>query len=176
MIWNIIDRRKNRYRWKCINGIVEATSHDNAKSDGDHADGGDDIVYDQRLGISLADAITWANSLPGGVTLYLYDEGSGARPRLTPDPQLWTGALGKAPLVEPDGTERTHISTKSAFGSGIPQRTRQTSLWPWGSAHHGVGELESRDLLRKAPRWKADGLIAIGPPGWLKVSGRKSGW
>jgi hypothetical protein len=78
MILNIIDSRKRPYRWKRINAIAEATSHDNSKSDGDHADGGDDIVYDQRLGISLADAITWANSLPGGVTLFLYDEGRGA--------------------------------------------------------------------------------------------------
>ena len=78
MIWNIIDSRKNRYRWRRTNAIVEATSHDNSKSDSDQAEGGaDDVVYDQREGISLADAIMWANSLPGGVTLFLYDEGRG---------------------------------------------------------------------------------------------------
>jgi hypothetical protein len=78
MIWNIVDRRKRPYRWKRINAIAEATSHDNAKSDGDQVEGSaDDIVYGQREGISLADAIMWANSLPGGVTLYLYDEGGG---------------------------------------------------------------------------------------------------
>jgi hypothetical protein len=78
MIWNIIDSRKRPYRWKRINAIVEATSHDNSKSDSDQAqDGPDDIVYDQREGISLADAIAWANGLPGGVTLFLYDEGRG---------------------------------------------------------------------------------------------------
>ena len=61
-----------------VDAIVEATSHDNSKSDGDQAEGSaEDIVYGQREGISLADAIMWANSLPGGVTLYLYDEGGG---------------------------------------------------------------------------------------------------
>jgi hypothetical protein len=78
MIWNIIDHRKRPYRWKRINAIVEATSHDNSCSDGDQAESSpDDIVYDQREGISLADAVAWADSLPGGVTLFLYDEGCG---------------------------------------------------------------------------------------------------
>jgi hypothetical protein len=78
MILNIFDRRKRPYRWKRFNAIVEATSHDNSKSDTDQAEGSpDDIVYDQREGVSLEDAIAWANSLPGGVTLFLYDEGRG---------------------------------------------------------------------------------------------------
>ena len=94
MIWNIIDRRVRPYRWKRINAIVEATSHDNGRSkDGDQAESGsDDIAYGQREGISLADAIAWANSLPGGVTLFLYDEGRGTTPsrvRLLPD-GTWT--------------------------------------------------------------------------------------
>lgn len=86
MIWNIVDRRTRRYRWNRINAIAEATSHDNSRSDGDQAESGpDDIVYDQREGISLADAIAWANSLPGGVTLFLYDEGRGttAAPKIS---------------------------------------------------------------------------------------------
>lgn len=78
MISNIIDRRKRPYRWKSINAMVEATSHDNSCSDSDQADGGpDDVVYDQREGVSLEYAIAWANSLPGSVTLFLYDEGRG---------------------------------------------------------------------------------------------------
>ena len=78
MIWNIIDNRKRRYRWKRINAIIEATWHDNPGTDSDQAESSpDDIVYDQREGVSLADAIAWANSLPSGVTLFLYDEGRG---------------------------------------------------------------------------------------------------
>jgi len=34
-------------------------------------------VYDERQGISLAEAIAWANGLSDRVTLYLYDEGRG---------------------------------------------------------------------------------------------------
>lgn len=78
MIWNVIDNRTRPYRWKRINAIVEPTCHDNSCSDSDQAESGpDDIVYDEREGISLADAITWANSLPCGVPLFLFDEGRG---------------------------------------------------------------------------------------------------
>jgi len=78
MIWNVIDQRVRPYRWKRINAIVEATSHDNSCSDSDQAESGpDDIIYDEREGISVADAIAWANNLPCSVTLYLYDEGRG---------------------------------------------------------------------------------------------------
>jgi hypothetical protein len=93
MIWNIIDRRKRPYRWRCINAIVEATSHDNGPhKDGDQAESGpDDVGYLQREGISLADAIAWANSLPGGVTLFLYDEGRGTTMRRQPLPDEGRG-------------------------------------------------------------------------------------
>jgi hypothetical protein len=37
----------------------------------------DELVIDRRDGISLADAIAWANSLPEHVTLFVYDAGSG---------------------------------------------------------------------------------------------------
>lgn len=78
MIWNIIDRRKRPYRWKRINAIIEATSQDNSVSDSDQAKASpDDISYDCREAISLADAIAWASGLQNGVTLYLYDEGCG---------------------------------------------------------------------------------------------------
>jgi hypothetical protein len=63
--------RKRFYPWKRINAVAEATSHDNSKSDGDQVEAvADDIAYAERKGISLADAIMWANSLPGDVTLY----------------------------------------------------------------------------------------------------------
>lgn len=78
MIENIIDSRKSRYRWQRINAIVEPTWHDNEKADADKSDRGpDDIVYDQREGISVTEAIAWAAALPDRVTLFLYDRGSG---------------------------------------------------------------------------------------------------
>jgi hypothetical protein len=74
----LIDNRKRRYRWKRINAIVKATWHDNACTDTDQAERRpDDIVYEEREGISLADAIAWGNGLPGGVTLFHYDERCG---------------------------------------------------------------------------------------------------
>jgi hypothetical protein len=38
MILNIVDRRKQIYRWKCIDAIIEPTWHDNACADSDYAD------------------------------------------------------------------------------------------------------------------------------------------
>jgi hypothetical protein len=76
MIWNIADHRTRPYRWKRINAIVEAIWHDNSREDSDQAgEVPEEIVYDKREGISLADAIAWASGLPDRVTLYLFDEG-----------------------------------------------------------------------------------------------------
>jgi hypothetical protein len=91
MIENIIDRRNRHHRWKRINAIVEPTWHDNdGGPDRDQSERGpDDIVYDQQEGISLAEAIAWANSLRDRVTLYLYDDGRGTT--------LWPRPLAEAP-------------------------------------------------------------------------------
>ena len=78
MIENIIDRRRSPYRWKHVNAIVEPTFHDNGVSDADQSEtSSTEIVYDQREGISVAEAIAWSNGLPDRVALYLYDRGSG---------------------------------------------------------------------------------------------------
>jgi hypothetical protein len=37
MIWNIIDRREQPYRWREVNAIVEAVEHDNSCRDADQA-------------------------------------------------------------------------------------------------------------------------------------------
>ena len=78
MIWNIIDQRERRYRWKAFNAIIEPTHHDNRVADSDEALP-DDVgePYAAREGISLADAVQWASSLDYGVTLYLSDLGEG---------------------------------------------------------------------------------------------------
>lgn len=80
MIWNVIDKRARPYRWAKINAIIEATWHDNTALDADVAPlalAEDEVTYDQREGISLHEAIRWANAQRCPVTLYLYDEGAG---------------------------------------------------------------------------------------------------
>jgi len=78
MIWNIIDRRTRRYRWQCVNAIIEATSHDNTGSDSDQApETPDDVSYEELESITLAEAVQWANGQTCPVTLFIYDEGCG---------------------------------------------------------------------------------------------------
>ena len=77
MIENIVDQRRLRHRWKRINAIVEPTWCDNAPDRDQSERGTEDIIYDQREDIALADAITWAHAMPSRVTLYLYDQGKG---------------------------------------------------------------------------------------------------
>lgn len=80
MIVNIIDNRTRPYRWKSITAIVEAAFHDNSVADSDQTEsqGGDiDVDYDSLEGVSLAEAVAWAQSFEGNVTLFLYDLGDG---------------------------------------------------------------------------------------------------
>ena len=79
MIFNIIDRRKRRYRWKQITAIAEPTYHDNLVADSDETEVPEPGFFacDEKAVISVADAIAWATSLAFPVTLYLYDLGQG---------------------------------------------------------------------------------------------------
>lgn len=78
MIFNIIDNRKRQYRWKTINAIVEATSHDNTCDDADqHPAMTDDVTYEHLENVSLQQAVAWADAFDAAVTLYLYDAGEG---------------------------------------------------------------------------------------------------
>jgi hypothetical protein len=80
MIWNIIDKRTRRYRWKSVNAIIEATYHDNTVQDSDEApETLNDVIYDRRESVTLAEAVQWANEQTCPVTLYIYDEGTGTR-------------------------------------------------------------------------------------------------
>lgn len=82
MLVNIVDNREHRFRWKCINAILEPASHDNSCKDSDRAASAPDATpYEDREGISLAEAIAWANTKPHEVTLFLYDEGCGTTVR-----------------------------------------------------------------------------------------------
>jgi len=81
MIHNIIDRRKRPHRWKLIDAIVEPNWHDNSVADSDKAEATQgEIDYEERKGLSVADAIAWAKAFPFPVTIYLYDEGEVALP------------------------------------------------------------------------------------------------
>ena len=79
VIFNIIDRRKRRYRWKQITAIAEPTYHDNLVADSDETEVPEPGFFacDEKAVISVADAIAWATSLAFPVTLYLYDLGQG---------------------------------------------------------------------------------------------------
>ncbi|HEV7288679.1 hypothetical protein [Sphingomonas sp.] len=80
MIWNIVDNRTRKYRWKTINAIVEAVEHDNSCKDADQAPDQDSatyVLYDALEAVSVSDAVAWAMGQRGPVTLFLYDEGGG---------------------------------------------------------------------------------------------------
>lgn len=80
MLWNIIDNRKRRYRWREVNAIVEAIEHDNSCKDADQASESDPAItvdYAALEAVSVSEAVKWAESQPCPVTLYLYDLGSG---------------------------------------------------------------------------------------------------
>lgn len=73
MIHNIIDSRERQYRWKKVNAIVESTFHDNSVRDSDRIEPSDYNLYAECDGITLKEAIAWANSYECPVTLFLYD-------------------------------------------------------------------------------------------------------
>ena len=80
MLWNIVDHRTRRYRWKSVNAIVEAIEHDNSCADADQAPSSDPsayVIYDALEAVSVNEAVRWAMEQPCPVTLYLYDEGQG---------------------------------------------------------------------------------------------------
>jgi hypothetical protein len=81
MIWNIVDHRKRKFRWREINAVIEDIRNDHNVADTDDFDDENDLapVYDARRNILLHDAIHWTEKQEGKVTLYLYDQGAGIR-------------------------------------------------------------------------------------------------
>lgn len=75
MLCNIIDGRERRYRWQKVKAIIEPTCHDNGIKDSDQAPPHrkTDIVCEDKNGISLNEAISWAEEQTLPVTLFLYD-------------------------------------------------------------------------------------------------------
>ena len=75
MIVNLIDLRENQYRWKAVLAVVENAAKNNEADGADKVASivGVEIDYAERDGISVRDAVLWAEQLQGKVTLYLYD-------------------------------------------------------------------------------------------------------
>lgn len=85
MIFNIIDRRQNKYRWKRITAIIEPIWHDNYRGDrvaGDMYPSTPEleekagIGYDEIETCSVATAVAYATELEYPCTLFLYDHGA----------------------------------------------------------------------------------------------------
>lgn len=87
MIWNIIDRRTNKYKWKKVDAIVEPTWHDNKLNPKLTKAGHDKVPkkviklfetkagigYEEQQNLGIDQAINWATTMKYPVTLYLYD-------------------------------------------------------------------------------------------------------
>ena len=75
MIVNMLDLRERPYRWSGILAVVQSASKDNDAEDADIVQNnvGVEIDYAERDGISVREAVLWADQLGGMVTLYLYD-------------------------------------------------------------------------------------------------------
>lgn len=75
MIINVMDLRERPYRWKNICAVVQSATKDNVAEDSDQVKEGMgiEIDYAEREGISVRDAVLWAEGMGGMVTLYLYD-------------------------------------------------------------------------------------------------------
>lgn len=86
MIFNIIDRRQNKYRWKRITAIIEPIWHDNYRGDraaGDMYPSTPELEEKAGIGYkeiptcSIAIAVATATELEYPCTLFLYDHGDG---------------------------------------------------------------------------------------------------
>ena len=76
MLVNVLDLREKPYRWSDVLAVAQNAAEDNVAEDGDKIpDQGDDIQIDyaEREGVSVREAILWAERLEGLVTLHIYD-------------------------------------------------------------------------------------------------------
>jgi hypothetical protein len=76
MLINLIDLRESPYRWKTILAVVESAAKNNRAENADTVEsaGGVEIDYAEREGVTVREAVLWAEQLQGKVTLYLYDK------------------------------------------------------------------------------------------------------
>lgn len=77
MLCNIRDSRTRPFRWRRVKAILEATAHDNEIAESDPVPPSDfDVTFMERDGISIPEAVAWAEAQPSAVTLFLYDDGA----------------------------------------------------------------------------------------------------
>lgn len=78
MIVNVIDLRENPYRWAKVLATVEDAGRATIAEDGDRLkmQPGVAVDYAEREGISINEALKWAEYLPSPVVLTLYDDES----------------------------------------------------------------------------------------------------
>ncbi len=84
MLINVMDLRERPYRWSNVLAVVQNAAEDATAEDADPVPevGGIQIDYAEREGISVREAVLWAERLEGMVTLQIYDnEGAGAGER-----------------------------------------------------------------------------------------------
>src|SRR5690606_13392070 len=73
MLWNIIDNRERKNRWACVDAIAEPTMMDNKVHDADQAPAWRTYMVETLDGVSLEEAILWAQGFDCPTTLFLYD-------------------------------------------------------------------------------------------------------
>ena len=75
MLVNIQDLRERPYRWSSVLAIAESAADYNDADDSDQIDPSvqAQIDYAEKEGVSVREAVLWAERLSGVVTLTLYD-------------------------------------------------------------------------------------------------------
>jgi hypothetical protein len=76
MLVNMIDLREQEYRWSRVMAVLESATKNNEAEGADHVKPGlgIEIDYAERTGISVREAVLWAEKTDGPLTLYLYDD------------------------------------------------------------------------------------------------------
>lgn len=80
MIVNIVDLRENPYRWAKVLAVAEDAGRATVAQAGDRlrVEPGVAVDYAEREGVSVHEAIRWAEFLPSPVVLTLYDHDASA--------------------------------------------------------------------------------------------------
>lgn len=75
MLINVLDLRERPYRWNNVLAVAENAAEDATADDADPVPQNSlaQIDYAEREGISVREAILWAEKLDGLVTLSIYD-------------------------------------------------------------------------------------------------------
>lgn len=78
MLVNVIDLREREYRWSRVMAVLESATKNNEAEDADQVKPGlgIEIDYAERTGLSVREAVLWAEKTDGPLTLYLYDDES----------------------------------------------------------------------------------------------------